>query len=301
MQNPSSPLVSVVITTKNEQRNIENCLLSILGQSYPNIEIIVVDNGSTDLTKEVARKYTSLVFDHGPERSAQRNYGLLVQAKGVFAIYVDADMILSPGLISAAVARLESAASVALHISEIILGGRFFSRVRRFERSFYDATPIDGARFFRVDTLREVGGFDLNFTGPEDWDLDKKLKMKGQISYLAPEPGLAIGNWHPKLSELLTRSGLDLTSQVPVIYHNEAELELATYLKKKAYYARSFDAYIEKWGKSDPDIRRQFSPLYRMIWVFLENGKWKRLPTKPLLVLGMAFLRFLVGVQFILR
>ena len=52
-------VVSIVITTKNEENNIKNCLLSILNQSYPRdlIEIIVVDNDSTDNTKKNA-KYT---------------------------------------------------------------------------------------------------------------------------------------------------------------------------------------------------------------------------------------------------
>ena len=42
------PLVSIVITTKNEEHNIENCLLSIKEQTYSNIEIILVDNNSND-------------------------------------------------------------------------------------------------------------------------------------------------------------------------------------------------------------------------------------------------------------
>ena len=47
------PLVSVVITTKNEQKNIEKCLESIALQKYPSIEIIVVDNNSIDNTKKI--------------------------------------------------------------------------------------------------------------------------------------------------------------------------------------------------------------------------------------------------------
>ncbi|MBU4299200.1 glycosyltransferase [Patescibacteria group bacterium] len=53
------PLVSVVITTKNEEKNIENCLKSILNQTYPRdkIEIIVVDNNSSDRTKEIVQTF----------------------------------------------------------------------------------------------------------------------------------------------------------------------------------------------------------------------------------------------------
>lgn len=64
-QAATSPIVSVVVTTKNEERNIETCLRSFLAQTYAPIEIIVVDNGSTDRTKEIARKYTDQVFDRG--------------------------------------------------------------------------------------------------------------------------------------------------------------------------------------------------------------------------------------------
>lgn len=93
-----NPLVSVVITTKNEERNIESCIKSILEQSYQNIEIIVVDNYSTDKTKEMALKYTDKVYDKGPERSAQRNYGMIDKSNGEYVMFVDADMILSPDL-----------------------------------------------------------------------------------------------------------------------------------------------------------------------------------------------------------
>jgi glycosyltransferase involved in cell wall biosynthesis len=93
------PLVSLVITTRNEEKNIRNCLESIKAQSWPNIETIVVDNNSTDRTQEIAAEYTFKVYTKGPERSAQRNCGMIDQAKGEYAIYVDADMILAPTLI----------------------------------------------------------------------------------------------------------------------------------------------------------------------------------------------------------
>jgi glycosyltransferase involved in cell wall biosynthesis len=75
------PLVSVVITTKNEEKNIENCLRSINGQTFTNVELIVVDNFSEDETVEIAKKYTTKVYFKGPERSSQRNYGVQVAKK----------------------------------------------------------------------------------------------------------------------------------------------------------------------------------------------------------------------------
>ena len=64
------PLVSVIITTKNEEKHIENLLQSIKRQTYKNIEIILVDNYSTDRTREIARKYTDKIYLKGPERSS---------------------------------------------------------------------------------------------------------------------------------------------------------------------------------------------------------------------------------------
>jgi glycosyltransferase involved in cell wall biosynthesis len=56
------PVVSIIIPTKNSIKTIENCLLFLKNQSYEWIEIIVIDNFSTDGTFEIAQKYTSKVF-----------------------------------------------------------------------------------------------------------------------------------------------------------------------------------------------------------------------------------------------
>ena len=57
------PIISVVIATKNEEKNIENCIKSILDQDFSkeNIEIIVVDNNSQDQVLSIAKKYVKSV------------------------------------------------------------------------------------------------------------------------------------------------------------------------------------------------------------------------------------------------
>ena len=75
--NSIKPTVTIVVTTKNEEKNIESCLESIANQTWEFTEIIVVDNFSTDRTTEIAKRYTNNVFTVGPERSAQRNFGLI--------------------------------------------------------------------------------------------------------------------------------------------------------------------------------------------------------------------------------
>jgi glycosyltransferase involved in cell wall biosynthesis len=295
------PLVNAVITTKNEEKNVETCIKSILAQSYPEekIEIIVVDNNSSDRTKELALKYTDKVFNKGPERSAQRNYGLLEKSTGEYLLYLDADMILSPDIIDRCVQTVNKDSQiVALHISEVVLGKKYFSRVRRFERSFYDGTVIDGARFFRKDVLQKVGGFDESMSGPEDWDLDKKLKQLGKIGMLDKTVNSdKHSNWI--LKDFIKERGVDPAKFGCVIFHNESEFNLRKYLSKKGYYARSFDGYVAKWGKNDPDIVKQLGILYRFLIVFVEHGKWRMFLRRPGLVFGVYTLRLLVGLMFL--
>ena len=299
---PSQPLVSVVVTTRNEEKNIGNCLHSIRTQTWPAIEVIVVDNHSTDATLEISKRLADKVATKGPERSAQRNYGMIDLASGEYVLYIDADMILSPLLVESCVEQIQQTAAVALHVSETVLGTRYFSRVRRFERGFYDGTPIDGARFFHRPTFNKVGGFDeaLFVKGSgEDWDIDKKIKQVGKIAALPAAAGPFQGNW--EFASFVAERGVPFKSDYVGIYHNEAEFELVPYLRKKSYYTQGFDGYIEKWGQDDPDIRCQFGLGYRYWTVFTEKGKWLRLLRRPDLTFGMYFLRVLVGIVFVLN
>lgn len=268
------PIVSVVITTKNEEKNIRICLKSIKEQNYSpdKIEIIAVDNNSSDQTKEIAKQYTDKIFNKGPERSAQRNFGIKA-GNGKYALYLDADMTLSKDIIRECVEKLEkNPAILALYIPEIIIGNNFWNKVRNFERSFYNATVIDCVRFIRKDVFEKVNGFDENMSGPEDWDFDKKIRNIGRAAIIKSP-----------------------------LYHNETGFNLKKYLQKKAYYIKSFDKYIDKWGKNNPDIKKQLGFWYRFCGVFTENGKWKKILKHPILTIGMYFLRFLVGIKFLLK
>ena len=292
------PLVSVVITTKNEEKNIQNCLISIQEQTYKNIETIVVDNNSSDRTKKISKKYTKNVYNKGPERSAQRNFGMINKSKGQYVMFVDADMMLAPYLIESCVECMQSNEYLALHIPEVILGTSYFSKVRRFERTFYDGTVIDGARFFDKEEFKEVGGFDENMSGPEDWDIDKKIKKNGDIG-LINSSNNNLSSW--KLNNYIADRGVMADKFSNGIFHNESDFVLKEYLGKKLYYSNSFNTYIKKWGYGDSDIKKQFGLWYRYFFVFIENSKYKKLLVHPLLTLGMYYLRILTGVVYMLK
>lgn len=271
---PSSPLVTVVVTTRNEERNIVPFLDALDRQTLPRarFRVTLVDNHSSDRTCELARGRVDTILSLGPERSAQRNAGIRA-ADTPFVVYLDCDMRLSPGVLAECLATLEAhPALVALYIPETVVGSGYWIRVRNFERSFYNATPIDAVRFFRRDAFLAVGGFDENiYAGPEDWELDIRLSSQGDFGIVrAP------------------------------LFHDEGAFSFRRYLKKKAYYSPSFTLYRAKWP-DHPNVRRQFSVWYRYFGVFLENGKWRRFLAHPLLAAGLYVLRFLVGATYLLR
>ena len=273
--------VSIVVCTKNEERNIERCLESLLAQDYPleKLEIVVVDNKSTDRTRGIARQYTKNVYRLADEvdlsgvknfRGAQLNFGV-GQASGEIIFYPDADMTFDSDLIKEAIGLLEK--YNALYVPEIVSGRGLFGKIRNFERGFYNSTCIDAVRFVKKSVFEAVGGFDEKniVFGFDDWDFTKTIKKNGHL----------LGTTTKKL------------------YHHEEGLTLGSYLAKKREYAKTSESYLEKWGKKDPDVHRQFSPWYRFLGVFIEGGKWRRLLSKPHLALGMFYLRILVGLSFL--
>jgi glycosyltransferase involved in cell wall biosynthesis len=265
------PIVSVVITTKNEDQNIRRCIQSILNQTYGNLELILVDNYSNDRTVEIGKEYGARVFLKGNERSDQRNYGVKM-ANGSYVIYLDADMILSKNLIAECVEECERNHIDALYIPERIVGAGFWILVRNFERSFYTGTIIDAVRFVRKSIFEEIGGFDEELIGPEDWDFDRRVRAVGKVAVATTE-----------------------------LYHNEGRFNIKKYLSKKRYYGKGIQKYIKKWGEQDPEVIKQIGVRYRLFDVFVEKGKYKKLLAHPQLATAMYFLRFRVALGFLKR
>lgn len=273
------PLVSITVASKNEEKNINRCLESIKKQTYPKnkIQVIVVDNNSTDNTKKIAKNFTKFVFNKGPERSIQRNFGMLTKSQGKYLLFLDADMTLASNTIKAAVLKLENSNLIALYIPEVVKGNSFWSKVRDFERQFYDATAIDGLRFFKANVFKKVSGFDKNLFACEDWDLDKRIKKLGGVGILS-------------------------RSKNQVIYHHDINnLSLKKYISKKSYYSLGCKKYILKWGENDKDIKKQFGFTYRYFNVFLEKGKWKKFLSKPPLALAVYLIKFCLGIVFLIK
>jgi len=189
-------------------------------------------------------------------------------ARGEWVVILDADMILPPETIAEMLA-VES--GDAYWVPEVRTGSGLRVKARNFERSFYDGTCVDALRLFRRSVLEATGGYDENLiAGPEDWELDIRVLATGA-----------------KCSVLKNH-----------LIHNEKRLTFRRMLEKKAYYTKSFAAYRAKWP-NHPAVKRQFSPFYRFIGVFVENGKWRKVLRHPVLFAVMLVERFAVGLVYL--
>ena len=89
----NTPLISVIVPTYNYSNFIEKCIKSILQQSYQKIEIIVIDDGSTDDTLKVLQKFENRILIYSQTNSgvsAARNAGIRI-SKGDYIAFLDAD------------------------------------------------------------------------------------------------------------------------------------------------------------------------------------------------------------------
>lgn len=249
-------LVSVIVTTRNEQSVIERLLSSCGKQTYRHREIIVVDNKSTDKTVEIAKKFTRKIYNFGPERSAQRNFGAK-KAKGEYLLFIDADMELSDNVIEECVQEISKDKKIgAITIPETSQYRNFWEKVKAFERSFYNQTgdeTTDAARFFDKKIFGEVGGYDATLTGPEDWDL----------------------------SDTIRKLGYKIGRISATIFHRERVSSLFDLAKKKFYYALRLHRYLEKQKISVVSSKT----IYFLRPVFYKN--YKKILSHPILSLGM--------------
>lgn len=258
-----NPLVSIIVTTKNEEQNIASCLKSIEKQTYANIETIVVDNASTDKTLEICKQFSVNVYNKGPERSAQRNFGAKVSS-GEHLLFLDADMELSKNVLQEYANIVKNKKIVGCVIPEESFGVGFWAACKAFERSFYlGVSWIEAARFYKKNAFTALGGYDEKITGPEDFDLSQRFVAK----YGVDSVGRTTSN----------------------IRHNEGELQLLGHLKKKMYYGRQMRRYVSK-KQNAPHVQNQASLLSRYGLFFSDP---KKLVSHPLLTFGMFFLKFM--------
>jgi glycosyltransferase involved in cell wall biosynthesis len=258
-------LVSVVVPMRNSAAHVVPCLESIRAQTHERIEVVAVDNHSSDGTAELVAPLADRFLVVGPERSAQRNAGALA-SRGDHLLFIDSDMVLEPNVVRECVEAVDadSVGRTIVVIPEVSVGKGFWARCKALERSCYvGEETIEAARCFPRAFFLELDGFDEHLpAGPEDWDLHERARL----------------------------TGARVVRTSAYIQHDEGALRLKHTLAKKFHYGGSMGAYIRR----HPTLaRRQLLPIRP---AFLRH--WRRLASEPGLAAGMMFMKsleFLAG------
>ncbi len=177
-------LISVVIPTLNEEVNLLVTLRQLA--THPDVELIVVDGGSTDRTAEIARQFTPFVFISLPGRARQMNMGAR-HATGDILLFLHADTFLLPGALEEVQRRIIADAAVGgafdLQIDSRSRLCKFVAKVSS-RRSRWLRLPYgDQGIFAWRQTFLELGGFP-EIPIMEDIGFARKLRRAGRLAFI---------------------------------------------------------------------------------------------------------------------
>ncbi|MEM2741857.1 MAG: glycosyltransferase family 2 protein [Nitrososphaeria archaeon] len=191
------PLVSIIITSYNYGRYLSEAIESILNQIYPNVEIIVVDDGSEDNTRDVARCYpVRYIYQDNQGISAARNNGIKL-SHGEYFICLDADDKLLPSYVAKTVNLIVK----DLKVGFVVTGSIFWNEKRNF-KTIWIPDRIYGKYSLHVGWKGALGcalfrrtafdsleyGYDGSLPAYEDLDICYRLLLKGWRAKTIFEP-----------------------------------------------------------------------------------------------------------------
>ncbi|OGE13633.1 hypothetical protein A3G14_04605 [Candidatus Curtissbacteria bacterium RIFCSPLOWO2_12_FULL_38_9] len=259
--------ISVIISTKNEQKNIKRLLKSLKKQSFSGFETILVDNFSFDQTSKIAKPFVDKLLHTGNERSSQRNYGAK-KASGKWLLFLDADMQLKKKALKEYWQLASSSKKSIIALPEISIGKTFWGKAISVERNCYiGQNLLTAARMFPRKDFTNQKGFDKNLIAAEDWDLTNRF----------------------------IKAGFDLKIAKTPLFHFEPEENLINMIKKEIYYINNIEIYSKKYPKI---FSKQSSISYRLsLWA----KSWNILIKNPLSTFGFLFYKFSVWILWQLK
>lgn len=213
-------LVSVIIPAYNQGHFLAEAVNSVLSQTYPDFEVIVVDDGSTDDTAVVAQRFTDArvryIYKENGGLSSARNEGLR-HARGHFISYLDSDDCFLPQKLEILVAAFNehpAAGLVAGHAVPVDEHGRYVGK--RFDIPLPEdlhllllGNPLHvGSVLVRREWQDKAGFFDESLRSYEDWDMWLRLARLGCQMQYVPQP-VSLYRFH---TAQMTRDGRQMTT-----------------------------------------------------------------------------------------
>ncbi len=189
-----SPLISIITPCYNNQAFVREAIASALDQTYSNIEIIVIDDGSTDSSLEIIKSFGDQIhWETGKNRGAPlaRNRGIEI-AKGEYIKFLDADDVLLPDCLEKQVAESKQ---LPPQRKAIVYGDAIWVdkndqhinscplRPRQPEEDtiahILANSPLTSCPLHKREYLLEIGGFDPSLPRGQEYDLHLRLVLAG--------------------------------------------------------------------------------------------------------------------------
>ena len=207
------PLVSVITATYEMGEYVDQAVDSVLSQDYPNVESIVVNDGSTDHTREVLAAYdddprVTVIHQENAGQTVAKNRGLAA-ANGEFVGFCDADNRWLPGKLSRQVPVLMERPEVGVVYGQIdLIDGDDNPlpppKTRRYSGRITGKLLVDNFVTFNTTLtpkriLEEVGGFDERLRMAIDYNLWLQISLEYEFQYI-DEPLVAYRIWDGQMS-----------------------------------------------------------------------------------------------------
>lgn len=187
------PLVSVYITNHNYARFIQQAIQSVLDQSMRDYELIIIDDGSTDHSRDIIEGFSDLphvkiIYQEQKGLNVTNNIALRV-ARGRYLIRLDADDYLDPNALLVLSTAMEADPELGLIFPDyymVDVDGHILSLERRhdFDRevSLFDQPAHGACTMIRKESLLSVGGYDEGYSCQDGYDLWIKFIDKYRVT-----------------------------------------------------------------------------------------------------------------------
>lgn len=255
-------IISVIIPAYNQSDYLGEAIESVLCQTYPHFEVIIVDDGSTDNTAEIARGFSDprirYVYQENRGLSGARNTGIR-NSHGAYLTFLDSDDLFLPEKLSLLAKELDGNPQLGLVAGQAI---PIDEHGRQFGKIFNCPVPEDASQLLLGNPLHvgsimlrrtwqeRAGYFDERLRSYEDWDLWLRLALAGCKSHWIDQP-VSLYRFH---RAQMTRIGSQMTTATFMVLDNlfsrpdlpEKWLIMKDLAYSRAYLRAAAQAYLAK-------------------------------------------------------